>query len=157
MTGWNLLLLLSLLVSAPPTAATAPEIHLQSPQFFALSVADAAASARWYQEALELKVLRDFQPPGTTIHVVLLKSDALMIELLQHGEAKPRTQAPEAYLVHGIFKVGFSVPDLDATVRALKAKGVTFSYEITQDPATGLRFAICKDREGNEIQIFGPR
>ena len=157
MTGWNLLLLLGLLAGVPPKVATAPEIHLQSPQFFALSVADAAAEARWYQEVLGLKVQRDFRPPGTAIHVVLLKSDALMIELLQHPEAKPLTQAPDRFLVHGIFKVGFSVPDLDATVQALKAKGVVFIYEITKDPATGLRFAICKDREGNEIQIFSPR
>lgn len=156
MTGWNLVLLFGLLAVAP-TPATAPPAHPQAPQFFALSVADAAAEARWYQENLGLKVLRDFRPPGTAIHVVLLQSDALMIELLQHGDAKPLTQAPDRYLVHGLFKVGFTVPDLEATVRALKAKGVAFPYDVTKDPATGLRFAIFKDVEGNEIQIFSPR
>jgi lactoylglutathione lyase len=157
MTGWNLVLLCGLLAGVPPAATAPPALHLQGPQFFALSVADAAAEARWYQEILGLAVQRDFRPPGTAIHVVLLKSDVLMIELLQHGDAKPLTQAPDRYLVHGLFKVGFTVPDLEAAVRALKAKGVAFSYDIAKDPATGLRFAICKDAEGNEIQIFSSR
>src|SRR3954466_7311243 len=157
MTGWNLVLLFGLAAGVPPSATAPPAVHLQSPQFFALSVADAATEARWYQEILGLKVLRDFRPPGTAIHVVLLQSDAVRVERLQHGDAKPLAQAPDRYLVHGLFKVGFTVPDLDATVRALKAKGVAFPYDLTKDPATGLRFAICKDAEGNEIQIFSPR
>lgn len=133
------------------TPASAPAVRPVAPQFFALSVPDAAASARWYQEMFGLTLLREIKPPDGSVHIFILVSDALHVEILQNKEAKPAGQAP--FLTHGFFKTGFHVADLEATVAALKAKGVSFAYDITDDP-TGARFAILSDNSGNRIQLF---
>jgi predicted enzyme related to lactoylglutathione lyase len=49
----------------------------------------------------------------------------------------------------------FEVDDLDATIRALTGKGVTFEGEVTDVPETG-RFATLRDPAGNLVQIFEP-
>ena len=151
------LLLASALSQAPaPVAAPAP-IAMTAPQFFAVSVPDAAASSQWYQDVLGLKVIREIKPVDAQVHVFILGSDSLHVEVLQMKGARPVAEvvpgANGEFMVHGVFKAGFFVPSLEPVVAALKAKGVTFAFDITQDQ-TGVRFAIFKDNSGNLIQIF---
>jgi sugar lactone lactonase YvrE/catechol 2,3-dioxygenase-like lactoylglutathione lyase family enzyme len=152
-----LLLTVASLSASPSTAAEAPPIRPSGIQFFALSVPDAAASARWYQDVFGLTVLREIKPPDAPVHIFILTSDTLEVEILQHPQARhftkaaPGVKAPTE--IHGIFKVGLHVQDLDGTVAALKAKGVTFPFDLTDDP-TGVRFAILEDNSGNRIQLF---
>lgn len=152
-----LLLLTVVLFASPSTAAEAPPIRPAGIQFFALSVPDATASARWYQDMFGLTVLREIRPPDAPVHIFILTSDKLEVEILQHPQARPFTQAAPGVKapteIHGIFKVGLHVQDLAATVAALKAKGVTFPFDLTDDP-TGVRFAILEDNSGNRIQLF---
>lgn len=49
--------------------------------------------------------------------------------------------------------VVFEVDDLDASVRALRSKGVAFEGDIREIPGTG-RFASFRDPDGNLLQIF---
>lgn len=58
-------------------------------------------------------------------------------------------------LIHGIFKAGVIVEDLDATLAILRERNVTVAYG--PYPATSEQRAnvIIQDNEGNLIQFFG--
>jgi catechol 2,3-dioxygenase-like lactoylglutathione lyase family enzyme len=127
-----------------------------APQFVALSVPDAKASARWYQEAFGLRVLDEIKLDDGG-HIFILSSDALLVEILQIPAAKsPGAEGVrDPHLTHGIFKVGFHVADLDAAVAKLRAMKAEFETSIVDDAKHGLRFALLRDPQGNYVQLFG--
>jgi catechol 2,3-dioxygenase-like lactoylglutathione lyase family enzyme len=128
-----------------------------APQFVALSVPDAAASARWYQEAFGLRVLDEIKPGDGTAHVIILTSDTLLLEILQLRAARAAGQqaVQNPQLTHGVFKVGFRVPDLDAAVGKMRAMKTRFETDIVDDARHGLRFVLLRDPDGNYVQLFG--
>ena len=122
--------------------------------FFALSVADLDASTRWYSEKLGLSVV--MRPPKQDKSAVaVLEGGGLIVELLQRDDASPAGKA--SYRVHGFFKAGVIVDDLNATLTALRARGV----EIAMGPFPASKEqranAIVRDNAGNLIQFFGAR
>ena len=128
--------------------------------FFALSVADLDASTRWYSEKLGLSVV--MRPPKQDKSAVaVLEGGGLIVELLQRDDATSLRQAAPlataSYHVHGIFKAGVIVDDLNATLTALRARGV----EIVMGPFPASKEqranAIIRDNAGNLIQFFGAR
>jgi catechol 2,3-dioxygenase-like lactoylglutathione lyase family enzyme len=128
--------------------------------FLALSVADLDASTRWYSEKFGLSIV--MRPPKQDKSAVtVLEGGGLIVELLQRDDATPlRQAAPTAtasYLVHGFFKAGVIVDDLNATITALRARGV----EIAMGPFPASKEqranAIVRDNAGNLIQFFGAR
>ena len=126
--------------------------------FIAMSVADLPASTRWYSEKLGLKVVME-SPRRDKFTVTVLEGGGLIVELIQNDDAVPlRTAAPAAtsnFLVHGIFKAGVIVDDLDKTLATLRARGVEIA--IGPFPRRGDQRAnvIIKDNSGNLIQLFG--
>jgi hypothetical protein len=64
--------------------------------------------------------------------------------------------AQEASRIHGFFKSGLVVPDVDAVYNALKAKGVVFAFELGRPAEGPYRVFGLRDPEGNLLQIFGP-
>jgi catechol 2,3-dioxygenase-like lactoylglutathione lyase family enzyme len=136
------------LLTAPPTGA-----------FFALSVGDVDASAKWYQETLGLHSVRNSRSPDGRARTVLLEGFGLIVELVQHADAQPLAKAAagivDAYRVHGIFKIGITVADFDAVYRRVKARGVSIRADVFSDQALGLRSVIVRDADGNLIQFFG--
>ena len=128
--------------------------------FFALSVADLDASTRWYSEKLGLSVV--LRPPKQDKSALaVLEGGGLIVELLQRDDATPlRRAVPSAsanYQVHGLFKAGVVVDDLNATLSTLRASGV----EIAMGPFPASKEqranAIIRDNAGNLIQFFGAR
>jgi catechol 2,3-dioxygenase-like lactoylglutathione lyase family enzyme len=128
--------------------------------FFALSVADLDASSRWYAEKLGLSVV--MRPPKQDKSAVaVLEGGGLIVELLQRDDAAPLRQAAPSvsanYQVHGFIKAGVIVDDLNATLTALRARGV----EIAMGPFPASKEqranAIVRDNAGNLIQFFGAR
>ena len=120
--------------------------------FFALSVADMEASVKWYSEKLDLKVVMR-EPKKNKSAVTVLAGGGLMVELLQDDDAVP--SGKEAHLVHGIFKTGLIVDDLDKTLSMLKVRKVPIAfgpYPATQNSAGNF---IVSDNAGNLIQFFG--
>lgn len=49
--------------------------------------------------------------------------------------------------------VVFEVDDLDATMRALRGRGISFEGDVREIPGSG-RFASFRDPDGNLLQIF---
>ncbi|HEY8148055.1 MAG TPA: VOC family protein, partial [Vicinamibacteria bacterium] len=99
--------------------------------FFALSVADIQASAKWYSEKLGLKVVMEI-PKRERSAVIVLEGGGLIVELIQDDEALPLSKAGPALTsrasVHGLFKAGVLVEDFEGTVAMLRARAVEMAY-----------------------------
>jgi catechol 2,3-dioxygenase-like lactoylglutathione lyase family enzyme len=127
--------------------------------FIALSVADAAASARWYGEILGVRVFTRIDPPNERAHIVLMERAGAILELIEHPRAKVRTawnpDAKEPFDVRGIFKAGFRVTDLDRVLAGLRDRKVEIRNGPFDIPELQLRSFIAVDPDGNLLQFFG--
>ncbi len=133
-------------------------IGLAGPQFLALSVRELEPMARWYAATFDLTLLKDLPAPDGATHTQILSSSELFVELSQHRQARSLQEyagAPtRSFLVHGFFKAGLFVKDLDRAVEALKLRGVTSLGSTQGDPPTGLRWVLFRDPGGNVLQLF---
>jgi hypothetical protein len=134
----------------PPTTAVGA--------FFALSVADVEASAKWYSEKLDLKIIKR-PPKANQATIIVLEGNGLMVELIPQAGAQSLSQvAPDIknnILVHGLVKAGFIVEDFDKTVALLKERQVSMVIGPFPAKADQRANVIIKDNEGNLIQLFG--
>jgi hypothetical protein len=77
-----------------------------------------------------------------------------------HRAAQPRSVAAPAvggaHEIHGIFKLGLNVTDLEGVYRALQARGVAIVHELMPAKDVPLRTFSVKDVEGDLVQFFGP-
>ena len=89
----------------------------------------------------------------------ILEGGGLIVELMHNPAAVPLSKAAPSIthttLVHGIFKAGLIVDNYDATLTALRARGVEIA--IGPFPAHDGQRAnfIVRDNAGNLIQFFG--
>ncbi len=141
---------------AQPTTDPAP-VATATGAFFALTVPDVDASARWYSEKLGLTVtMRDTGPDKT--RVVVLEGGGLIVELIQRPTAAadkgPATTAGDLP-ARGFFKAGAIVADFEQTLATVRARGVEIAFG--PFPARGNQRAnvIIRDNAGNLIQFFG--
>ena len=148
--------------SAPQPAARAADSAVIRTRdvFFALSVADLDASARWYQEKLGLSVIMHVpKSADTKAGVTVLRGGGLTVELVAHEDAVPlrtlEVTNADALYVHGIFKVGVAVDDFDGTIAALRARGVEIAIGPFPKRADQPANAIVRDNAGNMIQVVG--
>jgi len=152
-----LLVTTPLTMSAQDSAATAPAFR-STGAFFALSVADREASARWYKEKFGLKVLQR-SPKADGAAAIILEGDGLIVELVELDRAVPLARAAPAVtgapFVHGIFKAGIIIDDFDAAVAVLRSRGVEFAFGPFPARNDQRANVIVRDNAGNLIQIFG--
>jgi catechol 2,3-dioxygenase-like lactoylglutathione lyase family enzyme len=156
-----MLMAMTLVFGGAARAATAPPrpapIPLASGAFFALSVADIEASANWYRDKLGLEVL--LHPPRSgPAEVRVLEGGGLLVELIQHDEAvapaKLRPPVTDVINLHGIFKVGVMVEDIDQALATLRARGIPIAYgPYAANDGVPANF-IINDNAGNLIQFF---
>ena len=164
----SLLAVVALLVTAVPAARaqSSPSGPAPAPftatggTFFALSVGDLEATARWYRETLGMReVMRP--PKHERDAMVLLEGAGLMIELIARDGSRPaRALAPTVTHdldVHGLFKVGFFVEDLDRAIAGLRARGVALAFGPFPAREGVPANAAIRDPEGNYIQLFDRR
>jgi catechol-2,3-dioxygenase len=150
---WLLCLTFPLLAPGQSSeAANEPTLFVTKGAFFALSVADIGASAHWYAEKLGLKVVMR-APKKDKVAVTVLAGGGLIVELIQNDDAVPLRK--EAHLVHGIFKSGLIVDDLDKTLTALKSRNVEIAFGPFPAKANAMSNFIIADNAGNLIQFFG--
>ena len=156
-------LVLSLVCTLVSEAQSQPAVPLPPAfvahgAFFALSVADIGASARWYTEKLGLRVVMQV-PKQDKAAVTVLEGGGLIVELIAHDDARPLANAAPgaagALFVHGIFKVGVMVEDYEKLLEVLRARQVDIA--MGPFPARGGQRAnvIVRDNAGNLIQFFG--
>jgi hypothetical protein len=140
----------------PETGAS--PVGLRSPQFLAISVADVELAARWYSRAFDLALLKDVPAKDSQAHTRLLHSPELVVELSQHATAKSLQQYAGAptptFLVHGFFKAGMFVENLDRSVELLRRRGVANIGSVQADALMGLRWVLFRDNSGNFLQLL---
>lgn len=143
--------------SAPDTAA--PASQRVNGAFFALSVSDAARISTWYRDVLGLRITSSGEAPNKIAKFAILEGDGVVIEIIEHSKAKPRNliapTAEDSYQIHGIFKTGVIVADIDTTYRAIKGKGVAIAYDLMPAKDVPMRSFAVRDPEGNLLQFFG--
>ena len=153
--------LLVLLCAASTARAQTPQAapaFTTAGAFVAHSVPNLEAATRWYRDKLGLRVVMQ-PPPHQGVQAVVLEGGGLIVELIHNPAAQPlRMVAPaitHTTLVHGIFKAGVIVENLDATLTTLRERGVEIA--IGPFPAREGQRAnfIIKDGDGNFIQFFG--
>ena len=155
----SLFLLTALAATAAQGPAAQPLATAQG-AFFALSVPDAEAAAKWYADKLGLKIILR-PPPQADGRLVAMGGGGLIVELIERRDAAPmRMIAPQVKhdtMVHGIFKAGVIIGDWDGLVAGLKARGVPIA--IGPFPASAEQRAnlIIRDNNGNYIQFFDSR
>ena len=138
---------------APP--ASQPPILSASGAFFALSVPDARASARWYEEKLGLTVVMD-PPKHEKTKVIVLEGGGLIVELVQDDTGVPRPGgAGNPMSMHGFAKAGVIVSDFEATLAALRQRKVEIAYGPYPGGKGQRANLILRDADGNLIQLFG--
>ena len=140
-------------------SASAPFAAVQG-GFIALSVANVDARAKWYSDTFDLTVVKSrSESPDKKSIATILSGHGLIVELIQHVEAKPLSAAApgltRSYQVHGIFKAGIVVSDLDASLRELEARHVDIAFRPFTDDALGVRSFAIRDNAGNFVQFFG--
>jgi catechol 2,3-dioxygenase-like lactoylglutathione lyase family enzyme len=148
---------LGISAGADKTPVNTP-VPLARGSFFALSVADIEASTAWYHEKLGLEIT--LRPPRSgPASVVVLEGGGLIVELIQHDEAKALAKlnppVGDAINLHGFFKAGFVVEDLDAALATLKSRGVQVAYGPFAAKEGRRANVIIQDNAGNLIHVFG--
>ena len=137
-----------------------------------LFVTDLERSIAFYCGALGFELLNkefdrggDFMDqvcnhPGTRHDLALLRLGDFVIELMvplspadQLSDVDPRD--------HGIARIGFEVEEIEATVEALRAKGVQFMSEVATLPLTvkhypGGKAVFFKDPDGIVLELQQP-
>jgi hypothetical protein len=146
-------------LSAPSASPGLPPGLAATGAFFALSVADARASAQWYEEKLGLAVVMAPPKQGKS-SVIVLEGGGLIVELIQDDDARPlEAIAPSVkshILVHGPVKAGAVVSDFDGLLDRLRRRNVTIAFGPYPARADQRANVIIQDNAGNFIQFFGP-
>lgn len=140
-----------------PRSTTEPPEMATTGAFFALYVADIEASTKWYSEKLGLEVVMSM-PKKDKVAVTVLEGGGLIVELIQHDDASPLSRAAagnDKLLVHGMFKAGVIVDDLDKMLAMLKARNVPIAFGPFPATPNQRANAIIRDNAGNLIQFFG--
>jgi catechol 2,3-dioxygenase-like lactoylglutathione lyase family enzyme len=138
-----------------PKPASAAISARPQQMFVGLSVADLAKSEAWYRDVFGMQQVFATQFDGGAVSV--LECEWLMIELLHQKAARPmQERLPDTpnYLVHGVFKLGVFVPDLDAVLAQLDARGTKPASQIYDDKNSKTRNVFVTDPEGNRWQLF---
>lgn len=121
-------------------------IHLRS--------ADPETMAGFFESLFGAEVTRGVYPPGTLYPGqprISLRAGGQKILIAPTHPHDAMTPAP-LFPYYGIEHIGFTVPDLDAAIAALRAKGADVAIgPLTRDPGTYLAF--IRGPEGIMIEL----
>jgi lactoylglutathione lyase len=116
-------------------------IHLRSP--------DPEATAEWYRDKLGAEVIKSPQTDGSLRVDLNLAGQKVFIAKAQPGKAADAPASPYFGLDH----FGLTVEDIKAAVGALKAKGVTFTMDVTV-ARPGVQIAFLTAPENVSIELI---
>ena len=131
--------------SAPPPMLQPTGVH-----HVAIIASDYACSRRFYTEVLGLQVVHEYyRGERQSYKLDLQLPDGTQVELFSFPSPPPRPSYPEA---RGLRHLALRVDDMDASLAALAAHGVT-AEPVRIDPFTGARFTFIADPDGLPIEL----
>lgn len=123
------------------TKFTWEHIHLRSP--------DPEATAAWYEDKLGAEIIRTPQADGSNRIDLNLAGQKVFIAKAMPGKAADAPSSPYMGLDH----FGMTVTDIASAVAELKAKGVHFTMDITQN-RPGVKIAFLTAPENVSIELI---
>ncbi|NWF69019.1 MAG: VOC family protein [Chloroflexi bacterium] len=115
----------------------------------ALICSDYGVSKRFYTELLGFAVIAETYRAERQSYKLDLRRGDCQLELFSFPNPPPRV-SPEAC---GLRHLAFVVDDVEASARALQAKGVEVET-IRVDELTGKRFTFFKDPDGLPLELY---
>lgn len=145
--------------AAPPGPTQAPQEAptVASPSFFAVSVADLAASEAWYRRTLGLETVRSVESRDGRGRALVMRRGELVVELVHfEGSRAPRADpaVEHPFQIEGLVKAGVFVADAGQWHTYLLEAGVEADAEVVIDGALGVRTFVFRDPDGNRVQVF---
>ena len=117
----------------------------------AIICSDYQRSRAFYIETLGLAVVSEtFRAERCSHKLNLALPDGSQLELFTFPESPSRPTRPEAC---GLRHLALAVADLDAAMRVLEARGVSFE-PVRVDELTGRRFTFFQDPDGLPIEFY---
>jgi catechol 2,3-dioxygenase-like lactoylglutathione lyase family enzyme len=150
-------LVLGVVLACVPSDSPAQEIDLPATNgaFYAISVRNIDEAVTWYTQHLGFKV--ESQGGNVERKGALLSRPGAILELGEFRTVIARDDLRaelESHEIYGMFKLGFTTANLDASFRYLEERGVEIFFPIATASDGNRTFGI-KDIEGNIIQFIG--
>ena len=145
----------------PLTVAPDAAIRLMRPDHVSIGVRDLDVMAAWYRNALGFAVEKVWTVEGLDgARLAYVIGPGWRIEMIEGGTgpfAAPPADFDDHFQRGGYGHIGFAVEDVDETVAALAARGVTTFVPAESYPVGAeRRVAFFLDPEGNVIEISHP-
>ncbi len=119
--------------------------------FWAVNTRDADRAAAWYARNLGLEREERMPPVGDVTDVRIVRGHLGVAEIIERaGSPAPRDGSGDR---PGLFKIGFTVDDLDAWVARWRTNGVTIVAGPFRN-ASGPANVVIRDADGNLLQAF---
>jgi glyoxylase I family protein len=123
-----------------------PAIH-----HVALICSDYPRSKAFYSETLGFRIIREvYRAERGSWKLDLEVSPGVSLELFSFPSPPPRASRPEA---QGLRHLAFAVPDIDAVIATLQARGVTCE-PVRVDEFTDRRFTFFADPDDLPIELY---
>lgn len=107
-------------------------------------------SLKFYQELLELKLLKEMRLDDCTLYFLGNKDGETLIELTYNDETPSEGYSNGDAFGH----FAFSTESFDEFSKKVSNLGYEYLYEPFYLEAAGLKIAFLKDPDGNEIEII---
>lgn len=133
-----------------------------------ITVKDATASAKWYEENLGFQIESDSERtpefsaqvtgvPGATLRVVHMGGHGLHLELMEY-KTGPGQEVDTAPNNTGTLQIGFIVDDAEALYNQLKNKGTVMCSPgpatVPSGPIQGSKIFFCQDPNGVVLKFL---
>ena len=139
----------AVVAQAVPDTSAAAIADMRAPQYFAVLVSDAEASAAWYRKTFGLSEVDRSQARDGVWQIINLRGPALSVEIIRDNREPPSSRG------RGVAKVGFAVNDVAATAAAI-GRSTGSMPRVLDFPQHGIRILQVKDPDGNIIQLSSP-
>jgi catechol 2,3-dioxygenase-like lactoylglutathione lyase family enzyme len=154
---YRIVAVLLLLKFAGTSQAQNPAAFKYQPYFSAVIVNNVDSSTAWYQSVFDLKVINRINDTAGGFRVVIMESPVYVLELIENkswpDQKKLLSDKPAGTRIQGFFKIGFSVPDMDACLKHLAGLKI-IPDRIYTDSDTKKRNFLINDPDGNLVQFF---
>ncbi len=137
----------------------------QPASYVAIRVPNLEQTEQWYAQNLGFKEVQRFSSPDLPgIDFAFIERNGFRIDVIGNGVPQRLSPLPanaedfkkQLIDVQGYNHVGIRVADVDATVAAMRSRGVKIIIEPEDVPIIRTRLAHVQDNSGNDVELVQP-